>query len=451
MASLRRGLILLSTVALLATESTRAHVLGTSRFDAPVPLAFVLAGAGLTVAATAALLALTVEPGEERARDPIFVVPASVARALRLAGRVGFLALFAAAVVVGLTGRQIPENPATVFVWGTWLKGVAVLAVLLGDPWGVLSPWRTAYEGLCRLEGADLALAGGYPRWLRSWPAAGGFLVGVGVLENLTVVPRSPRLTALILVGYASVMLVGGVAFGRPWFARADALAVLYRLFGRIAPLRWTRTGDGGYAVAPHAPWRTGAALQDGSLAAFVVAAVYTVSFDAFTGTRAFQDLSVGTRALLGVGPVATVMLYAAGYIAFLAGFALVAWLTARITDRSAGRTALVAAPTLLPIAAAYEVAHNYPFVVRQSATLLELGAGALGATLALDPLAWLSLPAFWGSQVALVVAGHVLAVGAAHGALGRRRVGRSHLPLTALMVGYTVLSLWVVSRPVVA
>jgi hypothetical protein len=65
-------------------------------------------------------------------------------------------------------------------------------------------------------------------------------------------------------------------------------------------------------------------------------------------------------------------------------------------------------------------------------------------------------VPAFWGSQVVLVVVGHVVAVVAAHlAATARygspRRARRAHLPLVVVMVGYTVLSLWIISRPVVA
>lgn len=75
------------------------------------------------------------------------------------------------------------------------------------------------------------------------------------------------------------------------------------------------------------------------------------------------------------------------------------------------------------------------------------------------DPIAvldWLSLPAFWGSQVLLVVVGHIVAVVAAHAVAVERSptlaaARRTHLPLVVLMVGYTVLSLWIISRPVVS
>ncbi|MFC6732932.1 hypothetical protein [Haladaptatus sp. GCM10025893] len=54
-----------------------------------------------------------------------------------------------------------------------------------------------------------------------------------------------------------------------------------------------------------------------------------------------------------------------------------------------------------------------------------------------------------------LIIVGHVVAVVAAHGVAIRRYATpslarRSHVPLVALMVGYTVLSLWIISRPVV-
>jgi hypothetical protein len=56
---------------------------------------------------------------------------------------------------------------------------------------------------------------------------------------------------------------------------------------------------------------------------------------------------------------------------------------------------------------------------------------------------------------VVLIVGGHVVAVVAAHRVAVRRyqrpwAVRRGHLPLVLVMIGYTILSLWIISRPLV-
>lgn len=431
------------------------------RFQAPIPLTLLFGGAAATVALTALVLAVAVtrhprEAGEKRS----FVVPSSVVSGVSLGARGLFFAAFVLAVVTGVSGTQVAaESFTTVFVWAVWLKGVAIVSALLGSPWRVLSPWRALYDGLVRLEGESIAVLGGYPDRLGTWPALAGFLVWIGLVENLTGVPRSPRLTALLLAGYALVMVAGGLAFGPEWFRRADALAVLYRLFGRVAPIRLAPV-FGGYRVGIRAPWAACTRSVPGlATVAFVIATVYTVSFDGFTSTPEFQTLLFGVRDLLGLGAGVAALLYLAGFVGFVAVFLGVVYASERVAGVPApGWTdaALAFAPTVLPIAVAYEVAHNYPFVL---GNLGQLPAVAwpfvAGHGPSVDLLAWLSLGAFWWSQVLLIVAGHVVAVVAAHYvALSRhptpREARRGHLPLVVLMVSYTVVSLWIVSRPIV-
>ncbi|QLG29520.1 hypothetical protein HUG10_14265 [Halorarum halophilum] len=445
----------------MATLSDRAaaHDVGASRFDAPLPFPLLVAGAAATILATAALLSRS---GDVPTHDSTRRVrlPERPVEAARHLARVGFALAVALAVLDGLLGPRVAaENAVTVFVWPVWVRGLALLAVVVGSVWPTLSPWRAAYEGLCRLEGDAVAVLGGYPDRLAHWPATAGFVAGIGVVATLTLVPRSPRGTAGVVAGYAAVMLVGGVCFGREWFRRADTLAVLYRLFGRVAVLD---REDEGRTLSLRFPWTDCVRpVADGSLVAFVVAAVYTVSFDGFTNTPEFQTLLFAARRTLGLGPVASVVLYGLGLLGFLAAFAVVAALADRLgrggTAGTVRGASLAFAPTVLPIAAAYEVAHNYPYVVRNLGLLVAMAARAVGVPLiALDPLWWLPLPAFWASQVALVVLGHAVAVVAAHG-VAVRRYGdsrasrRGHAPLLVLMVGYTVLSLWIVSRPVVS
>ena len=481
----------LAAVALAASAGVAsAHELVAREFTAPLPLPVLFVGAGATVGLTALWLGVadratagaegsarpSVPEGPDR---PLARLPASIARPAVAAARVGFLALFVGALAHGLFGRQVAaENLATLVVWPLVLKGVGLVSIAIGSPWRVLSPWETLYDGLVALEGREFAVVGAYPDRLGAWPAVAGFVLGVGVLENLTLATRSPGTTVVVAAGYAAVTLVGAAAFGREWFARADALTVLFDLLGRVAPLAARRTDDGGIAVAVRPPWRgVTRTLDDASLVAFVVAAVYTVSFDGFTATGTYRSLLDAARDLLGLG-VASVAIYAVGLVGFLASFALAAALAERLggggspsgsearsaahgadDDRSPAvdRRAAAAAfgATVVPIAAAYEVAHNYPYVAANLgaavAVVRDLALGENGA--AISPLAGLSVELFWLSQVALVVAGHLVAVVAAH-RVATRRYGdggaarRGHAPFVLAMVGYTVLSLWIVSQP---
>jgi len=468
---------LLATLAVAATAGlASAHELTAREFTAPVPLPMVFAGAGATVGLTALWLGVadrestrSVDTAQDSPARTVASLQSHVVRPLSLALRVGFLALFAGALAHGLLGRQVATaNLATLVVWPLVLKGVGLLAIAVGSPWRVLSPWETCYDALVALEGRELAIAGEYPDRLAAWPAVVGFVLGVGILENLTVATRSPATTVAVAAGYAAVMLLGAVMYGRTWFERADALTVLFDLLGRVAPLAVERTDAGGLAVGYRPPWvAVSRTLRDPSLVAFVVAAVYTVSFDGFTATRTYRTLLASARDVLGVG-LASVTLYVVGLAAALVTFAAAAVLAEYLgrptrvesAERTHSRRQAAAAAfggTVVPIAAAYEVAHNYPFVaanIGQTAGVLR--ALALGGDPhPVRPLAGLTVGAFWWSQVLLVVVGHLIAVVAAH-RVATARYGpgtpsrRGHAPFVLVMVGYTVLSLWIVSQPIV-
>lgn len=433
--------VALGVVALAVPAS--AHQVGT-RFDAPIPLSLLFVGAGATVAVSALLLAWSDETPTGQRR--LWQFSPTVVRGTRLLGRGVFLLAFVVALVDGVSGSRAPlGNFATLFVWPLLLKGVALLAVLFGTPWRTLSPWRTLYDALTWLEGRELRFRS-YPA-LGAWPAFAGFLLVVGVAENLTQLPQRPALTAGLLAVYATVMLLGGVVFGPAWFDHADALAVLYRLLGRAAPLQFARLDSGDTALVVRVPWRACRDALTPSRVAFVVAAVYTVSFDGFAESPEYRTLFFGIREAFGVGPTVSILLYLTGLVGFLVAFVAVSRLVGRIGDIDSPER--VFAVTIVPIAAAYELAHNFSYVLTYLGQLPRtVDAGAI------DFLFWLPLSIYWGGQVLVVVVGHVVAVVATHAVASelipnRRRALIAHLPLVALMVSYTVLSLWIISRPV--
>jgi hypothetical protein len=474
-------------VAVVAVPAA-AHGTGPE-FTVPVPPGYLAVGAGVAVAGTAVVLATWGEsPGGEYA---VARVPAGAVRTVVPVARWGFLLAVAAAVAHGVVGpANYLENLATVLVWPIWLKGVGLVAILAGSPWRVLAPWRTLHAGLSKLEGRPLGFAP-YPEWAGRWPAFAGGVVLV-VVENLTVVPREPGLTAAFVAGWTLLMLAGGVVFGPDFFDRADPLAVLYGLLGRVAPLQVVAVPEpteasSAWELRARAPWSgCERSVDDVATAAFAVLAVYAVGFDGLVESAPYRELEEAVRAIVGAGGVADLVPFALGLVAAWLAFLAATLVAGRTVGGSRRRTAppsgsagqtdgaastlLSFAPTLLPIAAGYEAAHNLGYV------LVFLGRlpAVVGLAPAVSPLDAVPVGAVWTAQVGLVVAGHVVAVVAAHAvsrrlardgatagsgtgaASGSGGVDRAatlvvHAPVVVLMVAYTVWSLWVLTLPAAA
>ncbi len=127
-----------------------------------------------------------------------------------------------------------------------------------------------------------------------------------------------------------------------------------------------------------------------------------------------------------------------------------------------AARVAGLFVLTLVPIAIAYHLAHYLSFLVVAWQYLISLASDPFG-------LGWdlfgtknhfvriglVDARAVWYLSVGAIVIGHVMAVYLAHcvalQAYSDRRVAlRSQWPMVALMVCYTMTSLWIIAQPIV-
>jgi len=126
------------------------------------------------------------------------------------------------------------------------------------------------------------------------------------------------------------------------------------------------------------------------------------------------------------------------------------------------GRFASAYVYSLVPIAIAYQLAHYYTFFLARGQRIVHLISDPFGWGWNLFGTAGYGLNAViieadfvWYSQIALIVAGHVVAVYLAHLVAlrlfeDRRKALQSQLPMLVLMILYTVFSLWILSQPVV-
>jgi len=98
-----------------------------------------------------------------------------------------------------------------------------------------------------------------------------------------------------------------------------------------------------------------------------------------------------------------------------------------------------------------YLIAHYLTLVIQGVVWLPALIADPL---MSLAPeLDWLPIGLVWYLSVAAIVFGHVAGIVLAHRHARHDAPGRSviaGLPMVALMIGYTVLSLWIIAQPTV-
>jgi hypothetical protein len=422
-----------------------AHGVG-SREDLPLPFTLLLIGAGAAlVVSFVALGALWKEPrlsSEDGRLLPPWLALALDSPAVRGLFVLLSLALTAWTLLALVVGRDDANNPVpyVVYVW-LWV-GLAFISMVFGGIWRLVDPVRWIRRGLLTLGRVDddFALADYRLGW---WPAALGLLAFVWM--ELIAPDNADLLTMRVAIGgYLLISLVLALTFGPAYLRRGEPFTAWSTLYGSLSPLG--RRGDGRWVLRTplHGPLQ----LQPApGLLAVTSVMLGTTAYDGFSGeTRwySFVQSSAlparlwGTVALVGFCLVVAGSLYAA------------AGLSARLAQVPLRGIASAFAPSLIPIAAGYLVAHYWSLWVWEGTHGLArlsdpLGTGAnwLG-TAGIEPSAALIAPGLVaGIQVVAIITGHVLGVVAAHeravSLFPRRAAVLGQVPLLVLMVLYTV------------
>jgi len=472
---------------------TLGHAIGQV-FTLPVPLALYLAAAGAAVAASFIVAAVVVRPPGAAPRYPTIPLPTRLGDATHSVLQVVGLAAWLGTILAGYLVDPASPLPAVGFWIGVWV-GLPLVAIVIGNPWPSMSPFRSLFaiiEAGARWLGVERLDAGlRYPAGLARWPAV-LFLFAAGWCELILPDHTTPLMVANLLIGYTVLTLLGMALFGRvAWLRNAELFEVLLGWFGRIGPIgrrvveptacdgctegcdpsrcvdcpECAVVADPGERRAELRPWFVGLAEAGPvavSDAAFIILALATVTYDGLSETSFWARLVSPLFSWLWetVGPYPSVLAYQTigilgVWAAFMIAFGLAVWITRHIHDPGSaplpqGAAMGAYAVTLLPIAGGYLIAHYFTLAIQ--------GALWLPALL-VDPLSTIApnldaipVSAIWYLSVAAIVVGHIVAVVLAHRlALRdvRLRPVVAGLPLVIIMVGYTVLSLWIIASPI--
>ncbi|RWL83084.1 MAG: hypothetical protein EOR67_26480, partial [Mesorhizobium sp.] len=444
-----------------AHASDRGHVL-------LLPTGYYIAGGALAVAVSFLVLALLPPTALDRLwrrRLTLFTFGDAPRTLFSLISFAGFILLVAA----GFLGSRDPlSNPLPLVIWTLLWAGFTLLQGVLGNLWSWLNPWYGPWRVASRVFGlrGDDERRSRLPNRLGYWPAFVLFFA-FAWFELIDPAPDDPARLAVAAGLYWLVSFIAMLVFGYDaWSKRGEFLTVFFSMVARFAPVERV---EGRLKLCwPGAKLLTAEPLPL-SGTAFLLLTLSSVSFDGLSKTFFWLGLFgvnpleyPGRTALIGIGSFGLVLTF----VLLAAVFAPAVFLGQGLAGdkHSFGEAAGLLVWSIVPIALAYHVAHyltvllvdgqyalvalSDPFALGWNLfgtanRMVEAGvvAGAQSAW-------WL-----WNLQAGVIIAAHVLAVLVAHGLAWRlhrqpSRSALSQLPLTLLMIAYTIFGLWLLATP---
>jgi hypothetical protein len=455
------------------TTPVRAHGFG-QRYDLPLPLSFYVAGACAAIVVTFLIVGLFVREVPRAQGYPRLDLNAfGLGRLCALPGLAFILKFFGLAVfiitiIAGFRGQDDPyRNIAPTMVWIIFWVGFAYVCAFVGNLWVLVNPWNTIFEsvetiycGLINRPALSLGLR--YPEKLGTWPAF-LLLLAFSWIELIYPSPAVPLHIAWLVICYSALTFLGMFAFGRSvWLQRGEMFSLFFSTLARFAPTEHC-------ALRPF-----GAGLLDTrnvstSMMAFVLLVLSTVLFDGLLGTPEWGRVETAVAGIIpSLGDAAFMVVRTGGLVAFwllfFSAYVAVSMLMSAMTDAhlsplEMGRSF---AFTLVPIALGYHLAHYLTFLLIQGQYIIPLASDPFGfgwnlfgtAGFRVD-IAIVGARFAWIAAVTAILLGHIAAVYLAHlkamQTLGGRIAAlRSQVPLTALMVVYTFVSLSILAEPIV-
>lgn len=426
-----------------------AHAFG-GRTDLPLPAWLVMyGGAAVLIASFAGLTVLWRQPrwAERPPGRPLTgaLTPRRVAFVIaRLLGLTSLVVVFAAAV---LGSDDAGSNLAPTAVYITAWVGLAFLSFLIGDLWWWINPFDTLTWIAQRAIGrSEPHAATERERSLGYLPAAATLAAFVWC-ELVFPDGARPRTLAVLIAAYTISAVGVAVAHGRRALDRWEAFSTLFGLLSRGGPVG--RDGiSGTTTLRPPLSGLTRLRPERG-LDTVVLVVLGSTTFDGLTRTQFWTDL---TNQFSGNARTAVATVGLAWCIALVALIYHAAMHATPGGNSPDGRAALALAfaPTLVPIALAYAVAHYFSLALFEGQAIFRLASDPFGRGWDLLGTAdWrvnyllVSPTAVAWVQAGAIVVGHIAGVVLAHEhALSRfpdRERLNAQLPLLAAMVMFTI------------
>jgi hypothetical protein len=350
---------------------------------------------------------------------------------------------------------------------------MALLSAFVGNVWALLNPFAALFgfaQWLALRCGGRLSPRLPYPVWLGAWPACALLLV-FAWLELVAPGRDVPRNIAIAILIYSALTFAGCAAFGRDvWLKSGGVFSIFFDLLGRFAPLHFSSNLGWHWNLHHFASGLRTHQPLDASMTAFTLVVLGSVTVDGFMETPLWAsavEQILGADNLKTANPLAYMLLASALLVAgplllatlYLTVVGIMAWIAdgARVAALP-GMFVL----SLVPIAIAYHLAHYFSlfaiagqFIIPLVSDPFGYGWDLFGTTLYRIDIGIVDARFIWYLSVVAIVTGHMIAVWLAHLTASQiyddsGMARRSEYPMLILMIGYTMLSLWILAQPIV-
>ena len=399
------------------------------------------------------------------------------------------------------------ENFAPTFVWVIWWVGFGFVVALIGNVWELTNPWKIIFgwfENIYKVtnRGERLAAISDYPNRWSLWPALIMFIIFAWI-ETSFMESSNQRALGFLVILYSIYTFIGMFIFGKyMWLRNCEVFSVVFDLLSRFSIFEVSQNQKGvckscgseeckesqsecvncyecmyfsdskHLNIRPPAVGLNISGTVRPSVLAMIMMLLASVTFDGFSATpewSAIQGFFIIlfpnlTSPFINGITIANTLGLIISFAAFLSVYKIVSVFIANVVlDRPYSPDYVMRSFvfTLIPIALAYNYAHFLAYLLIQGQQIIPLVSDPFGFDWDIfgtaDYLININVTNarfIWFFSVIAIVVGHVIAVYLSHvKALAMYKDSsqalRSQIPMLVLMVIYTVVSLWIISRPI--
>ena len=460
---------------LICSQYCQAHSID-ERYDLPLPLNFFIFGSALVVMISFIGVLLIFTKPSIKKRFPIILLRNinnnPLIKISTLSLQTLSVVLFFVVLGACFWGDTNPlQNLAPNFIWMTWWLGLSLFISIFGNIWPLLNPWLNIYLFFQQFFSTPQPKVVTIPAPIFSWNSlffATLFLFIWSWLEVVYPVAFVPHRIGYLILIWSCIYFLGIFLKGKNrWLQQIDFISIYFNYLGKFSLFTYSSSQK----ALLFRPWGLGLIKSNSEQslsgqAGFIIAMLTTVLFDGLHGNQMwllfeqpFEKWIPKSMDINGywIGTTGLLLTWCLFYLIYQLTCYLSKKLCPTITVKHLANDL---APSLIPIAIAYLIAHNFSSFMIQVQNIIflisdpfNLDWNLFGTKNFRPNIALIDAGFTWYLAISAIVIGHILAILICHLIIlqktsSKKEVFYLSMPMTITMILLTMMSLIIIAEP---